>query len=98
LVITGIGASGGVTRAFLMTIPTPIRVALTISGSYPAGLTFTFASLGNTNLTNYLEYTTTLRLPHAWNTVTSTPCAGNITILSDRNPPDRQRFYRVRIQ
>jgi hypothetical protein len=98
LVITGIGASGGVTRAFLMTIPTPIRGALTISGSYPAGLTFTFASLGNTNLTNYLEYTTTLRLPHAWNTVTSTPCAGNITILSDRNPPDRQRFYRIRIQ
>jgi hypothetical protein len=61
-------------------------------------LTFTFASLGNTNLTNYLEYTTTLRLPHVWTAVTSTPCAGNITNLSDRNPPDQQRSYGVGVQ
>jgi hypothetical protein len=81
-----------------MTVPTPIRGSLTISGSRAAGLTFTFASLGNTNVKNYFEYTTTLRLPYAWNTVTSTPCTGNITSLSDRNPADQQRFYRIRVQ
>jgi len=98
LIITGIGASGGVTRAFLMTVPTPIRSTLMISGSGAAGLTVTFASLGNTNLTNYLEYTTTLKLPHVWNTVTSTPCTGNVISLSDPNPTDQQRFYRIRTQ
>ena len=98
VVITGIGISGGATRAFLMTVPTPIRTPVVFSGSYPGGLTFTFPSLGSTKLTNYLEYATSLSLPQTWNTVTSTQCTGNLTILSDPNPPDRQRFYRIRIQ
>ena len=98
VMIAGVGISGGATRAFLMTVPTPIRTPVAFSGSYPGGLTFTFPSLGSTKLTNYLEYITSLSLPHTWNTVTSTQCTGNLTILSDPNPPDSQRFYRIRIQ
>lgn len=98
LVITGIGIAGEVTRAFLMTVPTPIRSTVRISGSPAAGLTFTFASLGSASLTNYLEYTTTLRLPHTWNPAASAPCTGNLTTLFDLSPPDTERFYRLRVQ
>ncbi len=98
VVIVGTGISGGATRAFLMTVPTPIRTPMVFSGSYPAGLIFAFLSLGSTVLTNYLEYTTNLSLPHTWNAVAATQCTGNIAVLSDPNPPDVQRFYRIRVQ
>ncbi len=98
LVITGIGISGGVTRAFLMTVPTPMRGTVRISGSPATGLSFAFASLASASLTNYLEYTTNLGLPHTWNPVASAPCAGNLTTLFDPSPPDTARFYRVRVQ
>lgn len=98
LVIAGVGIAEGVTRAFLMTVPTPIRSTVKTSGSPAAGVTFTFASLGSATLTNYLEYTTTLRLPHTWNPVASAPCAGNLTTLCDPSPPDAARFYRIRVR
>jgi hypothetical protein len=99
LVITGFGLDGsGNKRAFIMTVATPITTTVAISGSYPAGFVFTFASLGNRSLTNYLECATTLSPPRTWSTITSAPCAGDMTILSDPNPTDAQRFYRIRTE
>ena len=99
LTITGYGLDGsGSKRAFIMTVPPPSAPVVTITGSYLAGFTFTFTSLGNRNLTNYLEYTTTLNPPNTWNTITSAPCSGVTTILSDPNPTGAQRFYRIRIE
>ncbi len=99
LVLTGVGmASGGNNRAFVMTVPTPLRTPLASTGTYLGGFTFTFLSLGNTHLTNYLEYTTNLSLPRSWSTIISAQCSGNTTTLADPNPFDRQRFYRIRTQ
>ena len=99
LVITGFGLDGsGNKRAFIMTVATPITTTVAIYGSYPAGFIFTFASLGNRNMTNYLEYTATLSPPRTWTTITSAPCTGDMTILSDANPTDAQRFYRIRTE
>lgn len=99
LVVTGVGVDAGAnSRAFVMTLPTPVRTPLASSGTYPAGFTFSFLSFGNTHLTNYLEYTTNLSLPHTWRTIASTQCSGNSTTLGDPSPSDRQRFYRIRTE
>ena len=46
-----------------------------------------------------LTYTTAVDwLLAGWNTIASTPGTGALAGLSDPNPPDRQRFYRVRVQ
>jgi len=71
---------------------------VTISGRYPAGFTCSFLSLANPSITCYLEYTTNLAPLSTWTTIASTPSTGGMTSLSDPNPPDRQRSYRIRIQ
>ena len=106
LVIVGVGLdtnSPVKTRAFLMTVSPPIAAlafppTVTISGLYSTGFTCSFVSLANPSLTCYLEYTTNLVPLSTWTTITSTPSTGGITSLSDPNPPDQQRFYRIRIQ
>jgi len=97
-VITGIGVwspDGGSTfntRAFVMTVPMPIRTPLTISNSSPAGFTLSYLGLGNA--TNVLEYTTNLNLPHTWTPI-DTNTSGSIVTVLDPAPTDVQRFYRV---
>jgi hypothetical protein len=106
LVIAGVGRdinSPANTRAFLMTVSPPIAPiafppTVRISGLYPAGFTCSFLSLANPSITCYLEYTTNLTPFATWTTIASTPSTGGMTSLSDPNPPDRQRFYRIRIQ
>jgi hypothetical protein len=106
LVITGMGLdtnSPANLRAFLMTVAalqaTVVpRPTVDISGSYPAGFTLSFQTVANPGLKYYLEYTTNLAPPVAWTTVVSTPGTGSIANLLDSNPPDSQRFYRVRVQ
>jgi hypothetical protein len=106
LVITGLGLdtnSPARTRAFVMTVAAlqaqvVPRPTVTISGSYPAGFTFSFPTVANPGLTYYLEYSTDLTPPFAWATIISTPGTGSIATLPDPNPPDSQRFYRVRVQ
>jgi hypothetical protein len=99
LTITGYGLDGsGNKRAFILTVPPPTTSAMTTSGAASAGFSFTFMSLGNRNLTNFLEFTTNLNPPHTWNTITTAPCTGEMTILSDPTPADAQRFYRIRTQ
>ena len=106
LVIAGAGldtnspANG---RAFVMTVAPPLAPiafppTVTISGLYPAGLTCSFLSPANSSITCYLEYTTNLVPLSTWTAITSTPSTGAMTSLSDANPPDQQRFYRIRIQ
>ena len=90
-------------HAFVMTVAPPIAPiafppTATISGVYPGGFTCSFLSLANPSITCYLEYTTNLAPPSTWTTIASTPSLGAMTTLSDPNPPDRQRFYRIRIQ
>jgi hypothetical protein len=106
LVIAGVGVntnSQANTRAFLMTVSPPIAPiafppTVTVSGLYPAGFTCSFLSLANPSITCYLEYTTNLAPLSTWTPISSTPSTGGMTSLSDPNPPDRQRFYRIRIQ
>jgi hypothetical protein len=71
---------------------------LTVSAASPAGLTFSFPSVAAANIIYCLEYTTNLTPPAAWTTITSTPGYPVISGLSDPNPPDRQRFYRVQVK
>ena len=106
LVIVGVGVdtnSPPNRHAFLMTVAPPLAPiafppTVTISGLSPAGFTCSFLSLANPSITCYLEYTTNLVPPSTWTTVASTPSLGALTSLSDPNPADRQRFYRIRIQ
>ncbi len=106
LVIAGMGLdtnSPARTRAFVMTVaalqaPVVPRPTVTLSGSYPAGFTFSFPTVANPSLMYYLEYTTNLTPPLDWTTIISTPGTGTIASLPDPNPPDSQRFYRVRVQ
>ena len=106
LVITGMGLdtnSPANLRAFVMTVaalqaPVVPRPTVALLGSYPAGFTLSFQTVANPGLTYYLEYTTNLAPPVAWTTIVSTPGTGSIANLLDPNPPDSQRFYRVRIQ
>ena len=71
---------------------------MTISGSYPAGFTFSFPTVANASVTYYLEYTTNLTGAMSWSTITSTPGTGAIASLPDSNPSGQQRFYRIRVQ
>jgi hypothetical protein len=104
LTITGNGVdTNGYTRAFIMTVSPPIAPfayppEVTVFGSQMTGFEFSFMSLNNANLTNYLEYTTNLTPPATWIAITSAPSAGAMSSLSDPRPPDTQRFYRIRIQ
>jgi hypothetical protein len=106
LVIAGVGLdtnSPAKTRAFVMTValsnaPVVVRPAVTISGSYPAGFTFSFPTVANASVTYYLEYTTNLTGAMNWTTIASTPGTGAIANLPDSNPSGTQRFYRIRIQ
>ena len=75
-----------------------VRPTLAISGSYPAGFTFSFLTVADGSVMYYLECTTNLPPLAGWNTIDSTPGTGALAGLSDPNPPDRQRFYRVRVQ
>jgi len=76
-------------------VPPPL---VTLSGSYPAVFIFTFPTFADVSLRYYLEYTTNLARPTTWTTIASAPGTGALTSLSDRNPPDPQRFYRIRVQ
>ena len=106
LVIAGVGLdtnNPARTRAFLMTVAPPLALiafppTVSVSGSYPAGFTFSFLSLANANITNYLERKSSLTLSGGWTTITSSPSMGTIANLSDPNPIDQQCFYRIRIQ
>ena len=106
LVIVGAGLdtnSPARTRAFLMTVAPPLAPiafppTVTVSGSYPAGFTFSFLSPANATITNYLEYKTDLAAPGGWTTVASKPSTGTLTSLSDSSPSGAQRFYRIRVQ
>jgi hypothetical protein len=106
LVIAGVGLdtnSPARSRAFVMSVTlsnaTVIpRPAVTISGSYPAGFTFSFLTIANGSVRYYLEYTTNLSGAIGWNAITSTPGTGAIASLPDANPPPEPRFYRIRVQ
>ena len=105
LVIAGMGwdtNSPARPRAFVMTValPSPAvpRPTVTLSGSYPAGFTFTFPTVASATLTYYLEYTTNLAGLITWTTIGSTPGTGAVASRSDPNPSDSQRFYRIRVQ
>ena len=105
-VIAGVGLdtnSPANTRAFWMTVAPPLAPiafppTVTISGLYPGGFTCSFLSLANPSITYYLEYTTSLAPPSTWTPVTFTPSTGGMISLSDPNPSDQERFYRIRIQ
>jgi len=105
LVITGSGTEAvtGNTRAFLMTVPKSVAAAgyafqpkLNFSGSYPDGLTLSFFTEPGT--TNHLEYSTNLPAS-SWIEISSNYVTGTGTTITvtDANPADPQRFYRVRI-
>jgi hypothetical protein len=106
LVITGLGLdtnNPARTRAFLMTVSKPAAPAippptLTISGSYPGGFTLSFSTVAEGNVMYYLECTTNVPPLTGWTAIASTPGTGASAGLSDPNPPDRQRFYRIRVQ
>jgi len=106
LVIAGVGLdtnSPARTRAFVMTValsnaPVVVRPTVTIAGSYPAGLLFSFMTVASASVTYYLEYVTNLTGVMTWNTITSTPGTGATATLPDPNPSDAQRFYRIRVQ
>jgi hypothetical protein len=74
------------------------RPAVTISGLYPAGFTFSFPTVTNATLTYYLEYTTNLAGTITWTVIGSTPGTGLVANLSDPSPSGSQRFYRIRVQ
>jgi hypothetical protein len=81
--------------------PTPpvlSQPTVTISGSYPAGFTFSFSSVASLSVMYYLEYTTSLTPPHTWITIAATPGTGAVATLSDPNPTLAPRFYRIRVQ
>jgi hypothetical protein len=80
------------------TTPAVSPPTLTISGSYPAGFSFNFLTVADGGVIYYLECTTNLPPLAGWNTIASTPGTGALAGLSDQNPPNRQRFYRLRIQ
>jgi len=91
------------TRAFLMAIdplntPAVPRPTVTISGSYPAGFTFSFPTVASPSVMYYLEYTTNLTGAMTWNTIASTPGTGTLASLPDTNPSGQRRFYRIRVQ
>ncbi len=106
LVITGVGLdtnNPARTRAFLMTVSPPTTPVIspptvTISGSYPAGFTFSFLTVADGNVMYYLECTTNPPPLGGWTAIASTPGTGALAGLSDNTPPDRQRFYRIRVQ
>jgi hypothetical protein len=81
-------------RLRVQVAPPPLRV----TGANPAALTFTFPSVAAANVMYHLEYTTNLTPPINWKTTVSKPGYPNISGLSDPNPADGQRFYRVRVQ
>ena len=107
IVITGHGVEAGTaaTRAFLMTIPKTLAAAgyvspkLTMTGTYPGPLTFTY--YGGLNTTTYLEYTSNLNPPVTW-TVLDTQINGSATAVvqytsTDPTPGPGPRFYRLRV-
>lgn len=73
---------------------TIVRPTVSISTT-PQKFTFTVQSVAGR--TYYLEYTTGLA-PASWSTLDSTPGTGGLINLTDLNPTDTQRFYRIRIQ
>ncbi len=106
LVVAGAGMdtnSPPNTRAFLMTIASPLRPlafppAAAISGSQATGYTLSFLSPANGSIHYYLEYRTNLDPESSWATIASTPGTGALTALSDPHPADDCRFYRIRIE
>jgi hypothetical protein len=71
---------------------------VTIFGSYPAGFTFSFESVASSSVMYYLEHTTNLPPLSGWSTIGATPGTGGMTSLSDVNPSEARRFYRIRVQ
>jgi len=106
LVIAGVGLdtnSPAGLRAFVMTValstaPIVSSPRVTLSGSYPAVFICTFQTFADPKVLYYLEYATNLTPPVAWTPIASAQGSGALTSLSDYNPPDRQRFYRIRVQ
>ena len=106
LVIAGVGYdtnSPARTRAFLMAVSPPTapvisRPNVTISGSCVAGYTFSFLSAASSSVMYYLECTTNLPPISGWTRVGATPGNGGTAGISDPNPSDSRRFYRVRAQ
>jgi len=106
LVITGLGYdtnNPANPRAFLLTVTTPKTVAISrpvvVFSSAPAtGFTLQFQSAASVKVTYYLEYTTSLPPVSGWTAVSSVLGNGGWTALSDPNPADGRRFYRIRAQ
>jgi len=106
LVIAGVGLDTNTPaglRAFVMTValstaPVVPAPRVTMSGAYPDVLIFTFQTFADPNIRYYLEYTTSLARLTTWTTIASAPGTGALTSLSDYNPPDPRRFYRIRVQ
>ena len=109
IVITGRGvdAATGEYRAFIMTIPPSIAAAgyvspkLTMTGTYPGPLTFTY--YGGLNTTTYLEYTSDLINPTPTWTVLDIQANGSTTSVfqftsTDSTPDPGPRFYRLRVE
>ena len=106
LMIAGVGYdtnSPARTRAFLMTVSPPTAPVIslpnvTISGSCVAGYMFSFLSAASSSVMYYLECTTNLPPISGWTRVGATPGNGGTAGISDPNPSDSRRFYRVRAQ
>ena len=80
------------------TPPVVAQPTVTMSGSYAAGLTFSFASVASQSVMYYLEYTTSLTPPCVWTTIAATPGIGTVATLTDPNPTLAPRYYRIRVQ
>jgi hypothetical protein len=103
-VVVGIGSyteDAGVTvyrRGFVMVVPnvTPVVRPLVKISTAPQKFTFSVAPTVS-GKTYYLEYVTTVTST-SWNPLGSTPGTGGTVTLTDLNPPDVRRYYRVRVQ
>jgi len=107
LVITGYGreTATGNNRAFVMTVPKSVAAAgyvspkLTMSGTYPGPLNFTY--FGAANTTTFLEYTSDLSPTASWTILdTQQNLSGNTLVQytsMDSSPDVNQRFYRLRV-
>jgi hypothetical protein len=107
IVITGRGVEAGTGqyRAFIMTIPPSIAAAgyvspkLTMTGTYPGPLTFTY--FGALNTTTYLEYTSDLTPTPTWTILDTQQNLSGTTVVqytsTDITPDPNLRFYRLRV-
>lgn len=103
LVIAGVGSDSVNARAFVMTLAPPIAPfahppMLKTVGSAATGMSFSFMTISNVNITYYLERATNLIPPVSWTPVNSAAGDGTELTLTDPTPPPTVRFYRLRVQ